>query len=89
MYCYFRRHQLKGLIDKPKSLSLSQHEIQALLIAESRSMEQKVIHMKPQQKSWRAIIRDEDPTFSQLGIKHTETEKARNAIIQHRTTLEK
>ena len=65
MYCYFRRHQLKGLIDKPKSLSLSQHEIQALLIAESRSMEQKVIHMKPQQKSWRAIIRDEDPTFSQ------------------------
>ena len=88
MYCYFRRHQLKGLIDKPKSLILSQNEIQALLIAESKSMQQKVIRMKPKQKRLRAIIGDEDPTFSQVGIKHTETEKARNAIF-HRTTLEK
>ena len=46
------RKQLNGLIDKPESLRFSQDEIQALFYfaKSSRSMKQKVVHMKPQSR---------------------------------------
>ena len=77
------RHQLNRLIE-PESLSLSQDKSQAPFFDFTKgiSTKQKVVHMKPKQKSWCAIIRDEDPTFCKLaGIKHTVTDKARKAVI--------